>query len=153
MASATRIAYPTLTVSRHSVIQTLHQWRCDILLPRAALNLWMIYYHFQPRGTSSGWPLHTCPTLTVSRHSVIQTLHKWRCDILLPRAMVNLWIIHCRFRRFLLAYVSTTKMVFVFRTIRIPALETSRQNILIQATVGTFSGMWCEPKTLIEKRV
>ena len=35
------------------------------------------------------------------------------------------------FRRFLLAYVSTPKMVFVFRTIRIPALETSRQNINI----------------------
>ena len=87
----------TLTVSSHSVIQTLHQWRCDILLPRAALNLWIIHYHFRPRGTSGGWPLHTCPTLTVSRHSVIQTLHQWS-DILLPRAALNLWIIHYHFR-------------------------------------------------------
>ena len=70
---------PTLKVSRHSVIQTLHQWRCDILLPLAALNLWIIHYHFWPCGTSGGWPLHTCPTLTLSRYSVIQTLYQWRC--------------------------------------------------------------------------
>ena len=97
--------------------------------------IWFFFYFtaLGHVGTSGGWPLHTCLTLTMSRHSVIQTLHQWRCDILLPRAAVNLWIIHCNFRRFLIAYVSTTiyKMVFVFKYIGSPALETSRQNINI----------------------
>ena len=50
--------------------------------------------------TGGGWPLHTYPTLTVSRHSVIRALHR-SCDILLPTAAVNLQIIYPHFRRFL----------------------------------------------------
>ena len=46
-------------------------------------------------GTSGGWPLHTFPTLTVSCPSVIQTLHQRRCDILLPRAAVNVQAPEC----------------------------------------------------------
>ena len=117
--------YSTLTLSRHSVIQTLHQWRCDILLPKAAINLQISHYHFWPRRTSRGWSLHTYSTLTLSRHSVIQTLHQWRCYILLPRAADNLRIIHYHFRRSLGKYVSTTiyKMLFVFRNNESSVLE------------------------------